>query len=145
MIAMPYILVDIVLSILGLIFFCVTSTALLSTYPLASLYLPAPLRRRKAVVVLAHGLVVSALSITVVLVITRFGRVRIHSPVIADVSFLLGVMNAVVLAYRYTDRRYFLNTPALQRRLLLGAVSLVSSLVPVIAIVTAVVGLFTIR
>jgi len=75
MIAMPYIVVNMVLGILSLIFFCITSAALLSRYPLANFYLPAQLRNQKILAFVAQGLVLSVLSIVVVLVRARFRNV----------------------------------------------------------------------
>ena len=54
-------------------------------------------------------------------------------------------MISVVLAYQFMEKRYFLNTPRLPRRLLIGILSLVMTAVPAFVAVTAVVGLFLIR
>jgi hypothetical protein len=145
MVAMPYILVDIVLGILSLMFFCITSAALLSRYPAASLYLPAPVRARRAFAFLAHGVVLSALSIAAVFLVARLLNTRLFSPFLFDLFFCIGLVNSVVLAFQFMDKRYFLGTPKLQRRLLLGTFSVVMALVPAIAVIVAVVGLFTIR
>jgi hypothetical protein len=50
-----------------------------------------------------------------------------------------------VLAYLFLDQRYFLNTPKVQRRLLLAIVSVAMTFVPFIVVVTAVVGSFVIK
>jgi hypothetical protein len=142
MVAMPYILVDFVLGILSLLFFCITSAALLSAYPPANVWLPAQLKDRKALAFVAQGLL---LSILAALAIAAFGKSYILSPSISDLLFFIGLINSVVLAYRFLDKRYFLNKPKLQRRLLLGTCSVVMTFVPAFAIVIAVVGLFTIR
>lgn len=146
MVAMPYILVDMVLNILSLIFFCITSAALLSRYTSANRYLPAQLRNQKTLAFVAQGLVLSVLSIAVVLVSARVRNVSyILSPFIFELFFCLGVINSVVLSYQFLDRRYLLNTPKVQRRLLIAIISVVMTSVPVIAVVTAVVGLFIIK
>jgi hypothetical protein len=59
--------------------------------------------------------------------------------------FYVGFINSVVLAYQFMDKRYFLSMPKLQRRLLIAVFSLVMTSVPVVAVITAVVGLFIIR
>jgi hypothetical protein len=145
MVAMPYILVDIVLGIVSLIFFCVTSAALLSRYPAANFYLPQRLRNRKAIAFVAQALVIAALSSIALLVVARLSGMRLSSPYLSDALFCIGLANAVILAYAFMDRRYFLNTPTLPRRLLIGTFSVVVAFVPALAVVIAVVGLFVIR
>jgi hypothetical protein len=142
MVAMPYVLVNIVLDIFSLIFFCVTSAALLSRYRLAGFCLPAQIRNRKALAFVAFGL---ALSIVAVLVMARYKNVYIFSLSIFDLFFFMGIINSLVLAYQFMDKRYFLNTPKLQRRLLISIFSIVMTFVPVIAVVIAMVGLFIIK
>ena len=141
MVAMPYILVDIVLGIVSLALFCLTSAALLARYPPAGFYLPQRVRDRKKIALVAHAAMLAILA----LAIARAGGVRLFSPYLSDVLFLIGLINAVILAYGFIDRRYFLNTPALPRRLLIATVSLVVTFLPALAIVIAVVGLFVIR
>jgi len=138
---MPYILVDIVLGIVSLALFCVTSAALIARYPSAGFYLPQRLRDRKTIAFLAHAAMLAILA----LAIAKASGVRLFSPYLSDVLFFIGLINAVILAYGFIDRRYFLNTPALPRRLLIATVSLVVTLLPALAIVIAVVGLFVIR
>jgi hypothetical protein len=141
MVAMPYILVNIVLGIVALIFFCVTSAALLSRYPAGNFYLPRQLRSRKAVAFVAQAVAIAALSSIALLA----SGMRLSSPYLSDALFFIGLVNAVILAYGFMDRRYFLNTPALPRRVLIGTFSLVVAFVPTLAVVIAVVGLFLIR
>jgi hypothetical protein len=141
MVAMPYILVNIVLGIVALIFFCVTSAALLSRYPAGNSYLPRQLRSRKATAFVAQAVVITALSSIALLA----SGIRLSSPYLSDALFFIGLANAVILAYGFMDRRYFLNTPTLRRRLLIGAFSVVAAFVPTFAVVIAVVGLFVIR
>jgi hypothetical protein len=138
---MPYILVNIVLGIVALIFFCVTSAALLSRYPAGNFYLPRQLRSRKAVAFVAQAVAIAALSSIALLA----SGMRLSSPYLSDALFFIGLVNAVILAYGFMDRRYFLNTPALPRRVLIGTFSLVVAFVPTLAVVIAVVGLFLIR
>jgi len=135
MVPMPYILVNIVLDRLSLILFCITSAALLCQYPRANLYLPAPLRNRKTLAFVAQALVLAALSMVVVR-----GRARL-----VDLFFYIGLVNSVVLTYQFLDARMFLNTPRIQRRLLIGMMSVVTISISAIVVLTAVVGLFTIR
>jgi hypothetical protein len=141
MVAMPYILVDIVLGELSLLFFCITTAALLSRWPLANLWLPALLRNRKTLVFVAYALAL----IVIVRVMASLGRVSLFTPFISDVFSFIGLMNSVVLAYQFLDKRYFLNRSEVQRRFLLAIVSVVMTFVPFLAVVTAVVGLFVIK
>jgi hypothetical protein len=142
MIAMPYIVVDMVLDILSLIFFCVTSAALLSRYPLANLYLPARMRHRRTLAFVAQGLVLTVFSM---LVVARLRNRSILWPFMGDLFSFIGLINSLVLAYLFLDQRYFLNTPKVQRRLLLAIVSVAMTFVPFIVVVTAVVGSFVIK
>ena len=141
MVAMPYILVNIVLGVVALIFFCVTSAALLSRYPAGNFYLPRQLRSRKAIAFVAQAVVITTLSSIALLA----SDMRLSSPSLSDALFFIGLVNAVILAYGFMDRRYFLNTPTLPRRLLIGTFSVVVAFVPTFAVVIAVVGLFVIR
>ena len=145
MIAMPYILVNIVLDWLSLLLFCMTSAALLSMYPVANRYLPAQVRNQRALAFVAHGLVLLTLSIAVVLVTGRLRSGYRLSRFIYEFFFYIGLMNSMVLAYQFLDQRYLLNTPKLQRRLFIAIVSVIMAVVPVIAVIIAVFGLFTIR
>ena len=145
MVAMPYILVDIVLGMLSLMFFSLSSAALLSRYPTAGRYLPARLRDRRAVAFLAHGLVLSVLSVVAAFLVARLRNTGFYSPFLFDLFFCIALVNSVVLAFQFMDKRYLLSTPKLQRRLLLGTLSVVMTFVPAVAVIVAVVGLFTIR
>lgn len=141
MIPMPYILVNIVLDELSLLFFCITTAALLSKWPLANLWLPVPMKNRKTLAFVAHALVL----IVIVRVMARWWRGFLFSPFISDILTCIGLINSVVLAYRFLDKRYFLNMPKVQRRFLLAIFSLVMTFVPFLAVVTAMVGLFVIK
>ena len=66
MVAMPYIVVNAVLSLISLILLALTGAALLSKYSWANGYLPARWRGRRLVAFLAHGLVLSLLLIVLV-------------------------------------------------------------------------------
>jgi len=145
MVAMPYILVDIVLGILSVLFFSITSAALLVRYPSANRYLPARLRKERALAFIAQWFVLSVFSIAVVLVIARIRNGSIFSPFIFDLFFFLGLINSVVLIYQFLDKRYFLNTPKAQRRLLITILAVVMTSVPALAVLTAVVALFIIK
>ena len=141
MVAMPYILVGIVLGMVSLLFFCVTSAALLSRYPAANLYLPQQLRSRKRIVFVVQAVLLAALAFAVV----KAGGMRLTSPYVSDVLFCIGLVNAVILAYAFMNRRYFLTMPALPRRLLIATFSVVAAFIPALAVVIAIVGLFVIR
>jgi hypothetical protein len=139
MIAMPYILVNIVLHALVLAFFCLTTAALLARYPATALYLPTPLRRHRAVALMAHAVVLAALSTVVVRTI---GPARRYA---FDVFLCVGFVNSVVLIYAFLDKRYVLAMPRVRRRLLIAVCSVVMTAVPVVAVIAAVFMLFVIR
>jgi hypothetical protein len=145
MIAMPYIVVDIVFSKLAPLFFAITSAALLSRYPFANFWLPARLRSRRILAFVAHALVLSVLALAAVQIIARAANISTHSPRISDPFFIMGLINSLVLAYQFIDQRYFLNTAKLQRRLVIAILSLVVVLVPAFAVVIAVIGLLIIK
>jgi hypothetical protein len=141
---MPYVLVNIVLDMLSLVFFCLTSAALLSRYAFANRWLPRVRHRRPAAFV-AYALALSVLLIIAARVTGRLRNVDVLSVPLHDVFLYIGVVNSVVLIYQAMDRCCFLNTPRLQRRLLLVVMSVVMTVVPVIAVIAAVFGLFIIR
>ena len=145
MVAMPYILVNIVLGILSLILFCITSAALLSQYPRANRYLPPQLRKKRTLAFVAQALVLAVLSIVVVRGWTGLRNGFIYSSHIFDVFFYIGLINSVVLTCQFLDARFFLNTPTVQRWLLIGMVSVAMISLSAIVVLTAVVGLFIIR
>ena len=74
MIAMPYIVVDIVFSGLSPLFFSITSAALLSRHPFANLWLPARIRNRRIFALAANALALSVLSLAAVHVIAGIDR-----------------------------------------------------------------------
>ena len=101
---MPYFLVNIVLDVVSLVLFCMTSVALLSAPRLARFWLPAPLRQRRALTLLVtQGLVLSVLSIVAMWVVSRLRHVYIFSLSV----FFIGARNSAVLAYQFLDKRYF--------------------------------------
>lgn len=145
MVAMPYILVNMVSDVLSLILFCMTSAALLSKYRVTNRYLPAQLRNHKILAFVAQGLVLLVLSIVVVHVTARGRTAFIIARFIFELFFYIGFANSVVLTYQFLDGRYFLNTPKVQRRLSIGTCAVVITSAAFIAVAIAVVGLFTIR
>ena len=145
MVAMPYILVNIVASLLSVLLFCITSALLLAKYPGASLYLPARLRKHKKLVFVAHALVLLALSVAAVSLIARRGDVYIPALHIFEGFCWIGIANTAVLTYQFLDRRYFRNTSRVKRRLAIALCAVVLTFVGIVAVSTVVVGLFTIR
>ena len=145
MVAMPYILVGIVLSVLSLILFCTTSAALLSAYPKAAFYLPAHLRHRRWVAFLAHTLALLALLLAALQVSAWLWQVNLFNYRVSDPLFLLGLLNSAILVYLFLDRRYLLGWPTLQRRLLFGTLALAGTLAAGIAIIILLTVLFVIR
>lgn len=145
MVAMPYILVNIVLDALSLLLFCLTSAALLSRCEFAAAWLPPPLRQRRAAAFVAYALMLALVLIAAARATGGFRSLHMVSVPIYDVFLYIGTVNSVVLIYQTMSKHWFLNTPALQRRLLLTIMSVVMTFVPVIAVVIAVFGLFVIR
>ena len=146
MVAMPYFLVNIVMAIVSLVLFCTTSVALIGSSRLAHRWLPAPLAgRRVFTLIVTEGLVLLALSLVAMPIVLRLRYVHIFSLPVFDALFFTGALNCAVLAYQFLDKRYFLNVPALPRRLLIAVCSAAVTGVPLLAVVIAVVGLFIIK
>jgi hypothetical protein len=144
MVAMPYILVNIVLDWLSLLFFCVTSAALLSRYPAAGLYLPARLGHRRSRVLVAHAVLLAVLSIGVVR-LTRLTGMYAVTRFLFEAFFYIGFANSVVLSYQFLDTRYFRATASIPRRLLIALCSVVLTSVPVVLVVAVVAIAFILR
>jgi hypothetical protein len=145
MVAMPYILVNMVSDVLSLILFCATSAALLSKYPWTNRYLPAQLRNHRILAFAAQGLVLSVLSIGVVFAMGSGRTTFLFARFIFGLFFYVGFANSVVLTYQFLDGRYFLKTPKIQRRLLIATCAVVMTSAAAIAVAIALVGLLTIR
>jgi len=146
MVAMPYILVNLVLEIFSWILFCMTSAALLSKYSFTNRYLPAQLRTRKALAFVAQGLVLAVLSIVVVLVVAR-GRkpVFIVAQSVFEWFFNIGFVNSVALTYQFLDSRYFRSMPTVPRRLVFAIGAVVMSSAAAIAVFAGALKLFMFR
>ena len=146
MVAMPYILVNIVLDLFSLALFSMTSVALLSRSRFVGRWLPAQLRGRQTLtLIVTQGLVLAVLSIVAMRVVSRLRYVHIFSLPLFDGLFFIGALNCVVLAYQFLDKRYFLSMPKVPRRLLIALCSTMLTGIPLLAIVIAVVGLFIIK
>ena len=136
MVPMPYILVNIVLDYMAFALLCVTSAMLL--YPHFARSRSRPLLSA-TVLVLLVALVAWALSF----LLRRYAHVSRFA--ISDACALVGTFNAVVLAYRFMNRRCFLDRPRALRRVLLAALSVVATLVPITLIAAVVTALFVIK
>jgi len=145
MIPMPYILVNMVLETFSLILFCSTGAALLSKYPLTNSYLPGKLRTHRIRAFVAQGLVLSAISIVVVLAAPGNAAGYIFTRFLFSCFFYVGLANSIVLTYQLLDGRCLLNMPKVRRRLLIVLCAVVMPSAAIIAVIVAVVGLFTIR
>jgi hypothetical protein len=145
MIAMPYILVDIVLSKLAPAFFCIAAAVLLSKYPWANRWLPGRLGHRRGLAFVAHASVLTVLSILAVYVVATLGHLPTRSAEIYDWFVFAGLAICMLLAYQFMDARYLRSTPPVPRRLLIGLLSLVVTVVPAVVAVTALVGLLIIK
>jgi len=142
MVAMPYILVNLVLEIFSFILFCTTGAALLSKYSLTNRYLPARLRNHRTLAFVAQGLVLSVLSMVVVLVVARGRPVFLLAQPVFELFFNIGVANSVVLTYQLLDGRWLLNTPKVPRRVLIALCAVVMTSAAAIAVLAAAVRLF---
>ena len=142
MVAMPYILVNLVLEIFSFILFCTTGAALLSKYSLTNRYLPARLRNHRTLAFVAQGLVLSVLSMVVVLVVARGRPVFLLARPVFELFFNVGVANSVVLTYQLLDGRWLLNTPKVPRRVLIALCAVVMTSAAAIAVLAAAVRLF---
>jgi hypothetical protein len=142
---MPYILVNVVLDILSVALFCLSSAALLSQYPRTRSFLPKGTRHRWPLAFLVYLAVLLALAAIVDRVTARLASGWRLSQVLTQVSFWVGFANTVVLAYRSLTRRWFAAARSVPRRLLTALLSLLVTGTLVIAVVIAVVAVFTIR
>ena len=144
MVAMPYILVNMVLEIFSWVLLCTTGAALLSKYPLTNRYLPAPVRKRRILAFLAQGLVLAVISVVPIRVVTRGGSTALAQPVF-EVFFYIGFANVVVLTYQFLDKRFLRTTPKVLRRLVIAISAAVLTSAAAIGVFAAAVGLFVIR
>ena len=140
MIAMPYILVNIVLGMISSLLFGVTSAALLT-----ALCLRAQPRARRMLAFAALTLGFSVLPIAVVRVLERVRHAYVSPQPFYDLAFCVGLFNSVVLIYRFSSKRYLRNMPKVRRCVVLGALSVLATIVPAFAVVAAVFMLCTIR
>jgi len=148
MVAMPYILVNIVLDIFSLVLFCTTSVALLFRSRFVSRWLRSRLGQRKTLtLIVTQGLLLAVLSIVAMPVVKRLRYVYLFSRslLLFDVLFFIGAVNSMVLAYQFLNARCFLSMPKLRRRVLIALCSAVVTCVPLLAAVIAIVGLFIIK
>lgn len=140
MVAMPYLLVNIVLGAISMLLLGVTSAALV-----VSLWLPAQPRSRRMLVFLALAVGLSVLPIVAVRLLQLSRHDYVSPQPFYDLAFSIGLVNSVVLVYRFLGRRCFRGTSKIRRRLLLGVLSVLMTMVSAFAVVEAVVALCTIR
>ena len=140
MVAMPYILVNLVLGAFSLLLFGVTSAALIT-----GLFLGGQPRSRRTFVFVALALALSVLPIVGLHVAQRAVGTYVSPQPLYDLLFLIGLINSVVLAYRFLNTRWLLDTPKVRRRLALSVASVVVAVVPALAVVAMVYRLCVIR
>jgi len=145
MVAMPFILVNLVLEIFSLIVFCMTSAALLSKYSFTNRYLPARVRDHRTLAFVAQALLLFVLSIVVVLVLARGRNVFIVEQSIFEWFFYVAFANSVVLTYQFLDGRYLRNMPKILRRLLMAIGAVVMTAAAAITVLAGAVKLFMMR
>jgi hypothetical protein len=136
MVAMPYILVVIVLDMLSIPFFSLTTTALLYRLPLVKEYLPGSLSARAWASFVVIALVLTSLALAV--------RLLVGTTVFQVLAYI-GFANSLVLVYRFLSKRYFLHRPKVLRRLLNALLSAVITAAAFIMVEAIVVVLFVIR
>jgi len=142
MVAMPYILVNIVLSAISMVLFSLTTAALLIGIPSVKRKLST--RGRRAIVFLAVATILAGLVIAVVNILSRL--VEAFFPLhLFETLFSVALLNATLLAYQFLGRRWFRTLPSTPRRLLIGVLSILVVVVPAFALVTAVYALCVIR
>lgn len=140
MVPMPYILVNIVLDYIAFVLVCVTG-AMLVDRRFVSRYVASIAGRVLFVAVLASLIALLAWAVSFALQrYTHISRVTLF-----DVCFYVGTFNTIVLVYGFMNRRWFLHRPRALRRVLIAALSIVATLVPVFVVVTVVTALFVIK
>ena len=142
MIPMPYILVNIVFSVVSVVVFGTATAAILAQYGLAGFYLPARIRHHRVILFAAHGLVLIALTS---LMLHFFGQTLRLPSVVANVLFWSGVVISMILLYGFMNRHWFLRMPKVGRRLLIGCLSILIPFIVANALIAAVVALFIIK
>ena len=143
MVPMPYILVNIVLDYAALALLCVTSAMLLYRHFARRGSRPASRFISRLLWVTVLALLVALVARTLSFLLQRYAHVSRFT--VSDVCALVGTVNAVVLAYGFMNRRCFLDRPGARRRLLLGALSVLVTLIPITLIAAVVTALFVIR
>ena len=142
MVAMPYIMVVIVANLLSLVYFCLTSAALLSKYPSTRPWL---LRGHRHIAFVAYSLgLLGILSLGVYFTDT-LRNVHIRKLFFFDLIFYIAFANSLVLAYQFLSKRFFRHMSNVPRMLLIGLGSVVMVSIPVLAVTAAVVRIFIIK
>src|SRR5262245_5367128 len=145
MVPMPYILVTIVSNIISLVYFSLTSAALLAKYSPTNRFFPSLLQRHRTMLFLAYSLLLLGLLYFGVYVKEPLNHVHIGPVFFFDIIFCIAFANSLVLVYQFLSQRWFRHLPNIRRRILIALCSLVIVTVPVLAVTAAVVKIFTIR
>jgi len=136
MIAMPYIVVVIVLDMLSVPFFSLTTTALLYRLALVRKHMPGWLSARAWVSFAVPALLLTALALALRL-IAGTGVFPIYAYV--------GFANSLVLVYLFLNKRCFLRSPRALRGILNALLSATITTAAVAVVQLIVVALFVIR
>lgn len=136
MIAMPYILVVIVLDMLSVPYFSLTTTALLYRRAIVRKYMPGWLSARAWVSFAVPALLLTALAL---------GLRLIAGTGVFPIYAYVGFANSLVLVYLFLNKRCFLRSPNALRRLLNALLSGAIATAAVAVVQVIVVTLFVIR
>lgn len=136
MIAMPYIVVVIVLDMLSVPYFSLTTTALLLRLAFVRKHLPGWLSARAWVSFTVPALLLTALAL---------GLRLIAGTGVFPIYAYLGFANSLVLAYLFLNKRCFLRSPRALRRILNALLSAAITTAAVAVVQLIVITLFVIR
>ena len=133
---MPYILVVIVLDMLSVPYFSLTSTALLLRTAAAKRYMPEWLSSRGWVSFAVPALLMTSVALAVRLLV---------GTVVFQVYAWVGFVNSLVIVYLFLSKRWFLRRPRAFRTILNALLSLTINTAALYAVQAIVVVLFVIR
>jgi len=142
---MPYIMVNIVSDLIILIYFSLTTAAVLSKYTPTHRYSISPRRRYRPIPFATYSLLLIALLTLSVHFFHTLKNVHIGPIFFFDILFFIAFANSLVLVYQFLNKRWLLRMPTVRRRALIALSSLIMVSVPVVAVSAAVVKIFIIK
>jgi hypothetical protein len=142
---MPYILVNFVLEILSVIYFSLSTAALLYKRPIAIGFLPSGMQNRKWVLFVFYALLLTVTCFGAAYILLHTNNAYYHSISIFELFLFVGFVNSVVLFYKFLSRRYFLSMSRFWRGSVIALLSISANYVAFNVIVFIVTILFVIR